>query len=67
MPKIGYLIVLSDGPKYKLYLQRKKYGSFRSSDALERSLPARFTLTMKLTTITALASTSITKPNQKKA
>jgi len=44
MPKIGYLIVLSDGPKYKLYLQRKKVfmEASEARTSLERSLPARF-------------------------
>ena len=44
MPKIGYLIVLSDGPKYKLYMQRKKVfmEASEARTSLERSLPARF-------------------------
>ncbi len=44
MPKIGYLIVLSDGPRYKLYLQRKKVfmEASEARTSLERSLPARF-------------------------
>ena len=44
VPQIGYLIVLSDGPKYKLYLQRKKIfmEASEARTSLERSLPARF-------------------------
>ena len=44
MPKIGYLIVLSNGPKYQLYLQRKKVfmEASEARTSLERSLPARF-------------------------
>ena len=44
MPQIGYLIVLSDGPRYKLYLQRKKVfmEASEARTSLERSLPARF-------------------------
>ena len=43
-PLIGYLIVLNDGAKYKLYLQRKKVfmDETKARTSLEQSLPARF-------------------------
>ena len=43
-PQVGYLVVLSDGDTYKLYLQRKKVfmDAVEARTGLERSFPARF-------------------------
>lgn len=43
-PQVGYLVVLSDGDKYKLFLQRKKVfmDAVEARTGLERSFPARF-------------------------
>jgi hypothetical protein len=44
-PLIGYLVVLTQSSKYKLYLQRKKVfmDATQARTSLEQSLPARFT------------------------
>lgn len=44
-PQVGYLVVVSEGNKYKLYLQRKKVfmDAVEARTGLERSFPARFT------------------------
>ena len=43
-PQSGYLVVLSDGTNYKLYLQRKKVfmDAVEARTGLERSFPPRF-------------------------
>lgn len=43
-PQVGYLVVLSDGDRYKLFLQRKKVfmDAVEARTGLERSFPARF-------------------------